>query len=278
VRLSIQGQISPRARMASYAPALAGEPRRIVALAGRFWTQITNDAVVIRLAIGLLALDLFLTGANLIALALSLSPKLQGAVGIDLGVFLTPALSVNADQGLPEILGYGKTAATVALLYLCSRRHAQPIYLAMAVAFFIILADDALMIHETVGAWLADRFHLPFAFGLRPQDLGELSVYSVWMVTVIAVAAHGVFRSSAAHIRVATIFVAAIGLIAFFSVLVDMAEITIYWQFRRIALLIGVIEDGGKMVGMTLALVLAATLWRHPALVAGGGAREFTSR
>lgn len=264
-----QNEISAHTRPLTAAlPGLAAEPGRIHALAKRVCEAVGRDAFLRRVLIGLLLVDLAFIAANLIAMALFLSPKLQGMVDIDLSIVLTPAFSVNADQGLAEIFDYGKIAATVVLLYLCGRRHAQPIYLAGAVAFLIILLDDSLMIHETVGAWLASRYDLPFAYGLRPEDFGELSVYAVWMLVAGALGLYGLAASRVEHIRAAMLFVAVIGVIAFFSVLVDMAEIAIYWQFRRAALMIGVIEDGGEMIGMTLALVLALTLWRRPSLVA----------
>ncbi len=253
-------------------PSLAGEPRRLVELAKQVWAAARGDTFLWRLALALLAIDAVFILVNLVALALALSPKLQAMVNIDLGFVLSPALSVNTDGGLPEMTNYAKTAATAALLYLCSRRHAQPIYLAGAVAFLIIVVDDALMIHETTGGYLAARFDLPSAGGLRPQDLGELGVYATWALVIGALGIYGIAASSAVHIRAAMLFAGVIGFIAFFSVVVDMAEIAIYWQFRRAALMIGVIEDGGEMIGMTIALILALTLWRHPSLVRDGPA------
>lgn len=262
-----------RARVpVSVASALRGEPRRIFALAKQVWTKVRTDPVLRLSLIGLLFVDFAFIAANQVALAFALSPKLQNALNIHIVAPVSPAFSVSDDWSVPEMTDYAKAAIIAALLFLCGRRHRQPIYLSGAAAFLMILADDALTIHETVGGYLAARYSVPFAFGLRPQDIGELIVYAAWMVAGGALGLYGLIGSTAAHIRAAMLFAAVIGLLAFFSVVVDMAEIPIYWQFRRAALMIGVVEDGGEMVALTIALILALTLWRHPGLVASESA------
>ena len=60
-------------------------------------------------------------------------------------------LNIALDYSIAEFFGYAKWSVIIVLLWLTSRRTRNPALLSCAVLFFVMLADDSLQIHETVG-------------------------------------------------------------------------------------------------------------------------------
>lgn len=238
---------------------------RVRALAAGCLRRATADRMAIRLALGLFALDSALIGIGFLAKASARFPSLAPLVD-GLG-FRDPFLQIELDGSLPEIYGYAKTAIAAALLLLLGRRDAQPIYPALALVFLVILADDALGIHEAVGDHVAASVPWQRAFRLRPDDFGEASVYAVWLIVLVAAGAYGMRRSRHAHGDAGILFLALIGVLAFFGVFVDFAGVVVGvsgWWGAGLAL--GLLDDAGELAAISLGLLLAVTLWRHPEL------------
>jgi len=238
---------------------------RTRALAARCLGTAIADRMVFRLGLVLFALDFGFLGIALLNKAATRLPSLAFfADGLGLR---DPFLQIELDRSLPEIYGYAKTATAAALLLLLGRRHAQPIYAALAFVFLLILADGALRIHETVGDHVARSVPWEAAFRLRPDDFGEASVFAAWLIILIAAAAYGMWRSGRAHRDAGILFLAVIGILAFFGVFVDLAGIVAGISgWRAAGALLGLLDDAGELAALSLALLLAWTLWRHPAL------------
>src|SRR5690606_6714314 len=80
--------------------------------------------------------------------------------------------------GSGEIFQYVKEFWIAAILLLIAIKKRRVLYLVFSLLFLYFLADDALEIHERLGASLADFFDiLPF-LGLRAEDFGELAVFA----------------------------------------------------------------------------------------------------
>lgn len=239
--------------------------RRARALAARCLERAIEDRMVFWPGLVLVALDFGFLGIALLGKAAGRFPSLASFVdGLGLR---DPFLQIELDGSLPEIYGYAKTAAAAALLLLLGRRDRQPVYPALAFVFLVILADDALRIHEAVGDHVARSVPWQTAFRLRPDDFGEASVFAAWLIILIAAAAFGMRRSGRTHRDAGILFLAVIGILAFFGGVVDLAGIVIgisgWWAA---GVLLGLLDDAGELAALSLGLLLAWTLWRHPAL------------
>ena len=88
----------------------------------------------------------------------------------------SPLAALDVDRGYAEFFQYLKLLWTGLLLTgLCLRTRRWG-YLAWALLFLYLLADDSFSLHENFGRTLADRLALQDAFGLRAIDFGELLV------------------------------------------------------------------------------------------------------
>jgi hypothetical protein len=157
-------------------------------------------------------------------------------------------------------------AASIMLIVLGVERRAA-IYIGWAIIFVYFLVDDATMIHEHLGKWLATTLRLdriqqiymdwfPDLF-LRPRDFGELAVallVAAMIAVILAVTwpRHGF----AAERRVSKRLIVWLGLFAIFSVGVDLVHI---WaldpttgSFSPAGRVLGLIEDGGEMICVSL--------------------------
>lgn len=164
-----------------------------------------------------------------------------------------PMLAITVDASYAEAYQYLKQFWAFLLLAVLARRARQPVYLLWALLFLYMLADDALRLHEEAGLGIARHFALPAAFGLRSVDLGELAFLGA-TAGVIALGLIALYPRSGPDARAASrSFLALLGVIAFFAVVVDM----LHSLLRNTGLLgsfVGMIEDGGEMLAVSLAL------------------------
>lgn len=236
--------------------------RRFHALAQAIALSAWRDRRIRALGLSVLALDFLIIAVNFLVLLSKSTRKIT----LDMSAFDKPYLSLAEDGGLPEIFGYVQIAATVLLLMAMARRTGRAMYAALGGVFLVILADDALMIHENLGDVIATGLHLPWLAGLRPQDFGELATDGGLFLVLGALFVYGIRRSDRDDIDVALLFAAIVGVIAFFGIVVDMLLVEVYYGLsRRFGRLLIVLEDGGELIGMTLALIVAVTLYagRH---------------
>ena len=85
--------------------------------------------------------------------------------------------NIGRDWSLGEIFNYLKWAALIFLLFRAWLREKDLLLLMMCIFFMIVFADDMLMVHERVGAFLIinSGLHLKFdAF-----QLGEIAIWAV---------------------------------------------------------------------------------------------------
>lgn len=171
---------------------------------------------------------------------------------------------LRTENGRPEQFAYAKEAASAGLLLLLWRRTSSGVFAAWAAVFACALVDDRLQVHERAGRWLARQLSLPGGIaGLREQDLGELAVWGLLGVfPLIAVAV--LHRRSSDRVRAASRGMAVVVAgYAFFGVVVDqLHSMTLGGPLDRT---LGVLEDGGELVLLSIAVCYAA------ALVAGAG-------
>ena len=167
-------------------------------------------------------------------------------------------LSVSKDGGYAEYFQYAKLATIVVLLYLVARVKRSALIGGWGIIFFILLADDALKIHERGGARLADWFSFSAMYNLRAVDYGELMVFALWGLIAIAIltVTSRIDRSPTAREVSKGLFLLLLGL-ACFGGLFDMLHIAAAntWELSATGNnLFDAVEDGGEMVVVSLVL------------------------
>lgn len=211
----------------------------------------TLSARLLALAIALLLADAFFL------LAHTAAGLIQHYA--DSSVVFSDRWYLGTDQGYSEIFGYFKALAVATLLLLLllyARRIGQPIFLAWSIAFYIIVADDALLLHERLGGLFADTWQLLPRYGLRAQDMGGLVTWSlIWtpMVVVLFVAHR---RSDKLAQQRSLLLALILGVLAFFAVIVVMFHVVAAESSAIAGALLTIIEDGGELVTLTGALLV----------------------
>lgn len=186
------------------------------------------------------------------------------------GFLLDPGWWIEQDRGYAEIYQYVKTALLTGLLVALYVRTRLLTCLAWAVAFFYVLADDSLRLHENfgnrVGPWLEQTGMLPHIGDLRPKTYAEpILVLAVGTVVLVLLALG--YRDRASRPLTHRLAVAAF-LLAFSATAIDAFHSAMGYRLGRIArLLTGTAEDGGELVAISLALaiVVAYTIQQRQA-------------
>ncbi|SFI73603.1 hypothetical protein [Albimonas pacifica] len=200
-----------------------------------------------RATASLLAVDAALIGANVGLSALSF---------LDLIASVPDAWRLETERNLAAAWTILKWAALATLCAWAACRGRGALPAALAAAFAMLLADDALEGHERLGRALAEGLSLPAPPFLRAQDAGELLVVAAECAILALLLAWAWRRRRQGDARRLAVFVALFGLLGLAGVVCDMAhEAVRAWPVPRYAT--GVAEDGGEMVVASLLLAYA---------------------
>lgn len=210
-------------------------------------------------ALGWLLLDLVVVALHL----------LRARLGAE-GVLSDPRLALNKDRGLAEVLGYTQTMVAVALLTLVYLHKRLTLALAWAGVLLLIIADDALFLHERGGRWLAATGGLPAVGGLRSSDLGELAVWAALGGVTLLALTLGATTSAAPARRQFRPLAAAFCALVFFAVVMDVGH-----QALGSGTVFGVeldpalrfVEASGELLAMTGLAVAALDLFARSTMV-----------
>lgn len=164
---------------------------------------------------------------------------------------LTPWLEsssfdLSEDQSHAELFQYIKYLWIIVLLVIMSRSKNQYGYLSWAGLFFYILLDDALMFHERIGKYLAYKFELPGFFGLRPLDIGELTVFLVAGLILLPWVFLFYLRGSRTFRIHSLNFFTFFAAFSFFGLFLDLIHEAI--KIKYVYGIISILEDGGEMI------------------------------
>lgn len=162
-----------------------------------------------------------------------------------------PLFSLEKDRGYPEIYQYIKAFWIVILLVLVLSKTRLIGYAAWSLLFLYLLLDDALGIHESFGHYIAVEMAFSPAIGLRARDFGELAVSAIAAtlflipLALFYVRGSGAFRTASEHLLLLLVA------LAFFGVIVDMLHVAVQLGWK-VQFLLGVVEDGGEMIVMSI--------------------------
>lgn len=164
---------------------------------------------------------------------------------------ISKVFQLNYDGGYPEIYQYLKYLFII--LTLIYTMHTRKIYnyLSWFILFVLLLLDDAFQFHERFATWVAERFNYTSMFGLRPQDLGELTYIGLFgpflLLFLILGYYYGNKKIKKTYIDLGLLF----GLFLCFGIGIDMLH-QLVGDNRFIVLFMIILEDGGEMITLSL--------------------------
>jgi hypothetical protein len=184
----------------------------------------------------------------------------QSRNGIDL---LNPSPWVlEADGGYSEIWSYATEAALVLSLLALAVLARRPIWAGWSALFLAALADDEMRLHESKGAWLAEKLRFPEGvLGLRANDLGEMFVWGLLAAVPLAVVAFFYLRTDRRTRRAGIGLAVLVAAYVFFGGVVDQLHVLFLGGPLENA--VGTIEDGGELVVLSLILAYVVALHRR---------------
>lgn len=156
--------------------------------------------------------------------------------------------SLEADNGLPEAFQYVKQFWIALCMLTLFRRTRELVYLGWAIVFAFLLLDDAVQIHEQFGQWLGEHYALPVAFGLRPDDIGELLFAAVVGGVTVLLIGFGFWRADADARTVSRDMALLVVVLATLGVGVDILHVITYFKAPMLGQLLLILEDGGEML------------------------------
>lgn len=167
--------------------------------------------------------------------------------------------NLSRERSIPEYLNYFQTALCAALVFICwvrTRIHARLVW---ALVFVFVAFDDAFGYHETVGRYVATL--LP-AFG--SVDAGEIGELLAWIVAAAVLAVPMVaalFQQQSRTDRLSILLLVAFASLVIFAVGMDfLHEQT---SGTLIGQILGTIEDGGEMLSLACASIIAFGYFRR---------------
>ncbi|MES2831833.1 MAG: hypothetical protein V4695_07575 [Pseudomonadota bacterium] len=164
-----------------------------------------------------------------------------------------PLLNIEMDKGYAELFQYLKYLWIILLLSSVCLKEKAVCYVPWVVLFAYFLLDDALGLHESAGYQIGTFLSFTPPFGLRPDDIGEflVSVSAGLIILPLIVVAY--LRSTRAFRKFSHDLILLVMVLVFFGVAVDMVHMALH-DHATIAFYLGVLEDGGEMLSLSLIL------------------------
>jgi hypothetical protein len=198
----------------------------------------------------LLAADAFFVGIHFVHI--SPAPYLKDAL-----------FSIETDGGFSEWFQYIKFG-WISLLCLALWRRTGGRFLAgWGFLYGYFLLDDSVQIHEVGGESIARHLHYAGVLGLRPQDLGELTVSAIVGSVFLFTIALTYRKASRNDKWISQDFAFLVGLLVAAGVGVDLLHSIVGGEShnRSLTLAFGLLEDGGEMIAATLTTWYAFRLY-----------------
>lgn len=171
--------------------------------------------------------------------------------------------SLEADNGVPEAFQYVKQFWVALCMALMFRRVRAVVYIGWTLVFTFLLLDDAFQFHEHFGKWLGRQYALPVAFGLRPDDIGELLFAAAVGVISAVLIGFGFWRGDADARIMSRDMAIMVVLLAGLGVGVDILHVITYFKAPLLAQFLLIFEDGGEMLVVSAMVAYMVNLLNH---------------
>ncbi|OBX19566.1 hypothetical protein A9995_07420 [Erythrobacter sp. QSSC1-22B] len=221
--------------------------------------------------------------------ALVLLPYIGVLVGLDVAghygsltdAELPAQFQISQDHSLGEYLEYAFTGTIAVLLLVLWRRTAAKAYLANALLFAWLTADNAFEFHEGFGHSFASVLTTPADWPLRANDIGEAMLFGFVGLLWAAGLGSSLHAARLRPVIHALILAGCVVGAAFFGVVVDM---DVVWGAHSEPMLelLTWLEDGGEFAMICLAFFLTVGIFdsekRHWPEEVGKEARKGADR
>lgn len=160
-------------------------------------------------------------------------------------------LNIGRDWSAGEILNYTKWVLLLTVLFRYYRQSSDKISLALSVLFAVSLLDDSLRLHEAGGDFLVERW------GATAENESVISFageFLVWCVagTIVAAVLVKAWRQASVEERARALpSLALFSFVVFFAVVLDFVH-SLSVEKSLVAGLLGLLEDGGEMLALSL--------------------------
>lgn len=168
---------------------------------------------------------------------------------IRLSGLASPLFSLTADGSYAEIYQYIKELWICALLIFLGKSKRNPLFISWAFLFLYLLLDDSLGVHENLGSLIASLTSIQRAFGLRPEDFGELAVSLFFGGLIFGSISLLHLLSNPLDRQLSSFLFGLLLVLIFFGLFLDMVDIVVY-NSAGIAIL-NPVEDAGEMIVMS---------------------------
>jgi hypothetical protein len=178
-----------------------------------------------------------------------------------------PAFSLAANFGFAQLFNSVQTVLLIGLLFRLAAQTREALYLALGAVFVIVLLDDALAFNQVLGELLVSALGIVDRPRLKAQSMAEMMVYGLLALPLLAALAAAYLRARPAHRAGGRGFLTLLAVLTFFATVMDLVHLAFIKSFSGSRLLLEVVEEGGEMMAVSLALLLALTLARQLPLV-----------
>ncbi len=175
-------------------------------------------------------------------------------------------IKITVDGALPEIWGYVKWAVIIVALVRLSIRDRWSVPFRWALVFLMVLIDDSMQEHETIGALIAGHLPLPASLQPQGQDIAELMVFGAMGIIAVLLTATLFSRNGPVSRALSLRFLVIILFLAFFGVALDFLHQTIRlfsegtFAADFLPPIFALLEDGGEMIMASIATAFVLTL------------------
>ena len=206
--------------------------------------------------------DLRLSAA-LVAAALALFLGFGAWAEAEAPAFVAWHFDLSRDHSAAEFFGYVLSGLTAAFLALAWWRSGLSLYAAFALLFLFVLADDALQYHEGFARHvLKPLLDIPRMPGGRIQDTAEVLAWGIAAVALAVPLLLALRQWAAGKTGLVLTLAVPIGMLGAFGVGADVLHSMV--PPSRLDTVIGIAEDGGELIALSLAACLSAALARAP--------------
>ena len=160
--------------------------------------------------------------------------------------------NIERDKGYAEFYQYFKFILIIFLLLYISLRNKTIHYIAWVLVFTYFFFDDSFRIHEKFGRKIAKKLSFVPPFGLRLQDIGELTISLVAGMALVTFVVWAYKSGSQAFRKTSADITLLILILVFFGVGVDMLDIILVNLYPQFSFILGLIEDGGEMLSLSV--------------------------
>ena len=174
--------------------------------------------------------------------------------------------SLTSDHSIPEWFNYAQTSLVVVLLAWLARSTREWVYAAFTLVFAVVLLDDSLEIHESVGKYFVRLLDIRPILGLYPKDVGEVIAWAIIGSLVAPLVVWALARSSRAHRGNGLALLLSFGVLLICAVGVDQLYSNFRYSFFGSGNLLDIAEDGGEMIAITTACALTLAVVREVAI------------